>query len=233
MKLIETESKYEYKQLFTAVIDTEDLSCEIVGKDSFGQLILNKSFKIGDSMDCGSMDEYYVLTDDEYKSYVKLARKNKLIRFCEKRKLLKEKGTVLNGAEPPAPQNTIVSFDVITLRESGMRGATEYEIVSKDGAAVVSHYYYKYCGGDGPERELDDSASVPVDQMLKLLNDCKILSWNNFDGPHPKGVLDGIMFNFNATVNGGHEICARGSQNFPKKYYDFTGALYLILHDKK
>ena len=34
----------------------------------------------------------------------------------------------------------IVSFDKVTLRESGMRYTVEYEIVTKDGIAEVSLY---------------------------------------------------------------------------------------------
>ena len=121
------------------------------------------------------------------------------------------------------------TFEIVTLRESGMRGSWEYEIVMKDGRAEVSLYMIRYTGGDD-ERELSLRAECGADEMITLLNDCRILSWDGFNGPHPKGVRDGIMFRFSATVNGGEKITASGSQNFPRRYRDFTDGLYGILH---
>ena len=55
------------------------------------------------------------------------------------------------------------------------------------------------------------------------------MSWDSFHGKHPKGVLDGTMFRFEATVNSGRIIKADGSQNFPSGYRDFESGLYKIL----
>ena len=107
---------------------------------------------------------------------------------------------------------TIISFDIVTLRESGMRCTAEYEIVVKDGKAEVE---------------------CSIDDVLKLFNDCRLLSWNGFDGPHPRGVCDGIMFTFKASVNDGKKIYASGSQNFPRHYRDFTNGLYNLLANRK
>ena len=64
-----------------------------------------------------------------------------------------------------------------------------------------------------------------TDTVLELLNKCRILSWDGFNGPHPKNVKDGIMFTLKATVNEGKKIYATGSQNFPKHYRDFRDGL--------
>ena len=125
---------------------------------------------------------------------------------------------------------TIVSFDIITLRESGMRYTCEYEIVMKDGKAEVSQYEIRYNRSE-VRRALVRRAVCSADTVLKLLNDCRFISWNGFNGPHPKGVLDGIMFSLKATVNDGKRITAEGSQNFPKHYRDFTHGLNNILED--
>ncbi len=125
----------------------------------------------------------------------------------------------------------INSFSIVTLRETGMRGSTEYEIVMKDDEAEVSFYWIKYTQGED-SRELDKRAVCDKDIFLKLLNDCNILSWNGFSGKHPKGVLDGIMFKFDAVVNQEEKIYASGSANFPKHYRDFTSGLYAILNNK-
>jgi hypothetical protein len=125
----------------------------------------------------------------------------------------------------------IGSFDIITLRETGMRGSKEYEIVMKDGKAEVSFYRIKYTQGKDC-RVLDRRAVCSVETVIGLLNDCNILSWNGFVGKHPKGVLDGIMFTFEAIVDQGEKIYAHGSENFPKHYRDLRNGLYEILNDK-
>lgn len=123
----------------------------------------------------------------------------------------------------------IDSFEVVTLHTSGMRHVSEHEIVMKDGAAEVSLYGI----GHGYERILQKRAVCSKEEALKLLNDCRITSWDGFHGKHPKGVLDGTMFRFKATVNGGVTISADGSQNFPRHYRDFTDGLYEILNKEE
>ncbi len=122
----------------------------------------------------------------------------------------------------------IESFETVTLRESGMRFTSEWEIVCKGDVAEVSEYSIRYNRGSD-ERIPEARAEIPLPDALKLLNDCGIGSWNGFHGKHPRGVLDGIMFSFRALVNGGERIEADGSQNFPRRYRDFTDALYAIL----
>ncbi|MBR6917608.1 MAG: hypothetical protein IKN38_05435 [Clostridia bacterium] len=122
------------------------------------------------------------------------------------------------------------SFEIVNLHLSGMRGAYEYEILPKDGEAEVSYYGIRYSEGK-EDRVLESRALCPAEKMIGILNDCRIMSWGGFHGKHPKGVLDGIMFTFEATVNGGERIHADGSQNFPKHYRDFTDALYAILNN--
>ncbi len=125
----------------------------------------------------------------------------------------------------------IESFTIVTLRETGMRGSTEYEIVMKDDKAEVSFYWIKYTQGKD-SRELDRRAVCDKETVICLLNDCNILSWNGFVGKHPKGVLDGIMFTFNAVVGHDEKIYAHGSENFPKHYRDLTHGLYEILKEE-
>lgn len=124
---------------------------------------------------------------------------------------------------------TIDSFEIVTLHTSGMRYTMDTEFVMKDGMAELSQYSIIYLGGDkGTERRLDRRAVFSEEEALKLMNDCKLLSWDGFDGPHPKHVLDGIMFNLKARVNGDTEIEARGSENFPKGYRNFTDGIYQL-----
>ena len=122
----------------------------------------------------------------------------------------------------------IESFEVVTLHTSGMRNITDDEIVYKDGAAEVSSYGLRYTDGK-TERVLQRRAVCDAARVLAILNDCKLLSWDGFNGPHPRGVLDGTMFRLDAIVNGGVKIHAEGSQNFPKNYRVLTDGIYEIL----
>ncbi|MBQ7542126.1 MAG: hypothetical protein IJT44_07545 [Clostridia bacterium] len=131
--------------------------------------------------------------------------------------------TTENGKE-------IVSFEIVTLHTSGMRYTGETEIVMKDGKAEVSQYGIRY-SQNKDRRVLEKRAVCDEPKVLKLLNDCKLLSWDGFNGPHPKHVLDGTMFTLNAIVNGNQKIHASGSQSFPKHYRDFTDGLYNIFQD--
>ncbi|MBR3289380.1 MAG: hypothetical protein IKI63_01225 [Clostridia bacterium] len=128
--------------------------------------------------------------------------------------------------------DAITSFEIVTLHLSGMRGMQEYEIVMKDGQAEVSLYFIRFVQSED-QRELALRGVCPEERMLKLLNDCRMMSWNGFNGPHPKWVLDGTQFRLTATVNGGKPIHASGSENFPKGYYEFERGLYEILNNKE
>ena len=219
MKEIETKTRYDYHKLFDAVIDRAKLRSETVGRDDFGNLILHVSETVNRSSACGTADEYFLLTAEEYRGYVEKARENRLISFLTYRKLLKETG---GAAEE------ITSFEIVTLRESGMRGAVEYELLPKGDGAELTLYMLRYSGGKS-ERVPEERAACSGEEALELLNKCALLGWDGFDGPHPKGVLDGIMFTLKAEVNGGRKISAQGSENFPKHYRAFTDGLYAIL----
>ena len=123
----------------------------------------------------------------------------------------------------------IESFEIITLHTSGMRYSADVEIVMKGDAAEVSQYQIRYRYPED-ERILEKRVSVSCDTMLKLLNECRLLSWDGFHGKHPRGVRDGTMFSLYAVVNGDKKIRADGSQNFPKHYRDFTDGLYKMLN---
>ena len=125
---------------------------------------------------------------------------------------------------------TVSSFESVTLRENGMRGSWEYEILPKGEGAQVSRYDYRYTEGQEC-RVLIRQAVCGADRILRLLNGCAVLSWNGFHGAHPRGVLDGIAFSFSALLNGDTPVKAEGSQNFPRRYREFTDGLYQILQE--
>ena len=124
----------------------------------------------------------------------------------------------------------ITSCEVVTLHTSGMRGAGEIEIVMKEAVAEISEYSVRY--SDGKDRRvLEERAECSAESVLRLLNDCRVLSWDGFDGPHPEDVLDGTMFSLDAAVYGSRRISARGSENFPDHYWDFTRGLWELLRE--
>ena len=122
----------------------------------------------------------------------------------------------------------ITSVVTVTLRESGMRGSVEYELTADGKEAEVSRYRIRYSGTE-KQRVVEKRTSCGIENALRLLNECGLLSWDGFNGPHPKDVLDGIMFTLEATVNDDRRIRAQGSENFPPHYRAFTDGLYRLL----
>ena len=230
MEKIETEARYDCSKMFDVMIDTEKLRYEEICRDKDGRFILHvcETYNFGSAY--SETNDYFILDNNEYVLYLNKARKNKQIGWLKYRKFLKEKYNN-DSAAVKSTIGKIVSFDTLTLHTSGMRYVSDYEIVYKNGHAEVSCYNIRYREGE-KERVLDRRVICSEGSILKLLNDCRILSWDGFCGPHPKGVLDGTMFSFDATVNGDKKIHASGSQNFPAHYRDFTDALYYILREE-
>ena len=129
------------------------------------------------------------------------------------------------------PAEKITSFEIVTLRLSGMRFTTEYEIVMKGKEAEVTEYEIRYEKKE--KKRVPESKKVcSADKVLKLLNDCEIMAWDGFVGNHPKDVRDGIMFSLKATVNDNRKIYAHGSENFPKHFREFRDGLKALLSQK-
>ena len=125
----------------------------------------------------------------------------------------------------------IKSFETVTLHTIGMRHVTDYEIVMNGDEAEVSQYAVGYRDGE-KARQLEKRAVCSAEYALKLMNKCRLLSWDGYHGKHPKGIKDGTNFILKATVNEGKEIYATGSQRFPRHYGDFRDGLREILNNK-
>lgn len=118
----------------------------------------------------------------------------------------------------------VESFSRIVLRESGMRGTWEYEIVSRDTEAEITLYFYRYTE-NGKERQADCSKTCSCSEMIELLNMAEVMKWDGFHGKHPKNVHDGTMFELKAVINDGMTIYADGSENFPGHYHELISWL--------
>ena len=132
-----------------------------------------------------------------------------------------------SGTETPA--ETVGSFEIVTLRLSGMRFTSEYEVVMNGENAEVVKYEIRYRKEEGRVREPVSKAVCDAGRVLTLLNKCELISWDGFHGAHPKDVRDGIMFSLKATVNGGRNITADGSENFPDHFRELWKGLDAIL----
>ncbi len=124
--------------------------------------------------------------------------------------------------------NTVTDFESVTLEEITMRGSYVYEIICREDTAEVSLYDIRYIDNED-KKFLRQRSVCSAAEITELLESCEVPSWDGFYGSHPKGVLDGKMFRFSASINGGRTISASGSENFPRHYRDLTNALYTIL----
>ena len=124
----------------------------------------------------------------------------------------------------------IDSFEIITLHLSGMRYTQDFEFTPDGENTRLVLYGYRY-RQDGHDRVPEQIAVRPTDEVLDILNDCDVGKWSGFHGAHPPHVLDGTMFRLSGTVNGGVELHADGSENFPPNYRKFTDYLYEKIHE--
>ena len=125
-------------------------------------------------------------------------------------------------------RKTVTSIEAMTLTLQGMRGTSVYEIAEVDGKTELRRFKKVYSTGEDI-LELEASATCDTKDFIELMNNCSVIRWDGFHGKHPKNVMDGIMFDFRATVNDGQEIHADGSENFPKGYHNFVRELNKIL----
>ena len=137
----------------------------------------------------------------------------------------------LFGCGEKAPK-TVTSVETMTLTLRGMRGGYVYKFEGESDVTELRRYREAYSGGED-ELVLESSVPCGVQTMIELMNTYGILRWDGFHGKHPKNVSDGIMFRFEATVNGGQEIFADGSENFPKGYHEFVRALDAMLAEQE
>lgn len=126
-------------------------------------------------------------------------------------------------------KNAVTSFKSLTLTLSGMRCIDEYEIICNGEESDVA-YYTRFYTKNEDERSLNKRTTHPTEAIIKLFNECRLLSWNGFRGRNPIGVRDGYMFVLKAEVNDGLMIRAEGSNNYPKHYRTLTNAISDILN---
>ena len=126
------------------------------------------------------------------------------------------------------------SFDSISIGIVADIAATmEYEVLRTDSGAQVSYYIIPWSDEDTPKDEFlqqrAEGGEELYEQLLDLVNECDVKSWDGFSGYDPD-VLDGSSATINAVIDG-EEISAHGNNSFPEGYSDFVRALRKILDE--
>ena len=102
-----------------------------------------------------------------------------------------------------------------------------------DSGAQVSYYIIPWSDEDTPKDEFlqqrAEGGEELYEQLLDLVNECDVKSWDGFSGYDPD-VLDGSSATINAVIDG-EEISAHGNNSFPEGYSDFVRALRKILDE--
>ena len=111
---------------------------------------------------------------------------------------------------------------------TGMRFRSEY-VITRDGDETALEQYDVLYRNGADERVRQAGIRMPSSEIAALFNRCGLSAWDGFDGPHPKDVLDGVMFRFSATVDGTRSIRAGGSENFPDGFHPFLRELDALL----
>ena len=111
----------------------------------------------------------------------------------------------------------VTDFDTITFTTSPGRGkSTRYIITKRSKNTKISINVTTSARGGGEDG--DEEGYCSTEEMIKLLNDCEVLSWDGFDEEDEDGTL---IFKFEGTING-KEIEAEGRGAYPKYFEDFV-----------
>ncbi len=126
------------------------------------------------------------------------------------------------------------AFQRVTLSETGTMASTrEYEAVRTENGARVSLYDGPWNYHEGTDREdcLQARKEGGGEFYLELAVKFRALGLSSWDGfsKNASGVLDGTMFSFEAVMQDGSVLHARGSNAFPENYVTFTDYLWNLV----
>lgn len=110
----------------------------------------------------------------------------------------------------------VTDFDEIYFTTSPGRGKTTRYIITNEGEETkISISVTTSAKDEGGNRSEEGYCST--EDMIELLNECNVLSWNGYD---KKGDKD-MDFRFEGNING-EEIEAKGKMAYPKNFEDFV-----------
>ena len=110
----------------------------------------------------------------------------------------------------------VTDFEEIYFTTSPGRGKSTRYIIINEGEETKITISVSTSARDG-SGDRSEKGYCSTEDMIELLNDCDVLSWNGYD---KKGDKD-MDFSFEGTING-EEIEAKGKMAYPKNFEDFV-----------
>ena len=111
----------------------------------------------------------------------------------------------------------VTDFEEIYFTTSPGRGKTTRYIITNEGEETKISISVTTSAKNG-SGDRSEKGYCSTEEMIKLLNDCEVLSWDGFDEEDEDGTL---IFKFEGTING-KEIEAEGRGAYPKYFEDFV-----------
>ena len=112
--------------------------------------------------------------------------------------------------------NKVTDFEEIYITTSPGRGKTTRYIITNEGEETKISISVTTSAKDGGGNRSEEGYCSTED-MIKLLNECDVLSWNGYDKKGDKN----MDFRFEGNING-KEIEAKGKMAYPKTFEDFV-----------
>ncbi len=140
--------------------------------------------------------------------------------------ILEERGTIeVEEATEYETVEPITKLGWMVLTISDHDGDIVYETTEEDGQTQLCRYRMV-----GTAEELEKSAVCDIQELIELMNTCKVAQWDGFF-EEKEGVPDGTVFTFNADINDFGAISAGGCEKFPDGYIEFVAGLNSILEE--
>ncbi len=237
--------RYDYEKLFTVKVDQNNRSCTVVGKDDKGRYILEyyEEYNLGGAV--GSTDDYYVLTDAEYKRYARMALANGHLTEADYDRLLggdaSPKAEALPAGDPFSAvlaeyPRCAVEYSIVPGRPSSCRGCEAHRLALKQA-------FRKYAE-DGGEVSYDVIAArgkqIDAGKLFAPAREMKELNYRGafLHPPQDVGYTDADFDGVNAALfpNGpdGLEVYEWTTDwsDFFDDGHEWWGALCLTVYDK-
>ena len=143
-----------------------------------------------------------------------------------------------------------IKFDDFKIEIRGTTRETEVYKGKATECGIHLEHYLSYMERDDFTQTMKEiktnvqtinSGQELYDEMCQLFGQYEIDTWSDFDGKSPEGLYDGSSMSFEAKIfepsyydgKHPHTIFARGNNNFPNHYREFTDALYDIFNEAK
>ena len=110
----------------------------------------------------------------------------------------------------------VTDFETISFTTSLGRGKTTRYIITNEGEETKISISVTTSAKNG-SGDRSEEGYCSTEDMIELLNECNVLSWNGYD---KKGDKD-MDFRFEGNING-EEIEAKGKMAYPKNFEDFV-----------